>query len=73
MKKIMHWFMDKIFGKKGTSGALLLLDLWSIGNYHPITGSLLVLHICLKVKLTYFMTVSALVLKFWITIPGSPT
>ena len=28
MKKSLHWFMNKVVVKKGTSGALLILDLF---------------------------------------------
>ena len=73
MNKSIHWFMNKMVVKKVISGALLLLFLWSIGNFHLRLGSLLVLYIYLKniINLNYDLTVNVLILIVWSTIPGS--
>ena len=44
-RKVINWFTRNMVVKKGTSGSLLFLALWSIRNFHPRSGSLLVLYI----------------------------
>ena len=54
MKKIIHWFIKKLY-KRGTSVALLILDLYSIRKYHTIPGSLLVMYRFLKINNKYYL------------------
>ena len=63
MQKMIHWFMEKMVVKKGTSRALLHLSLWSIIKYLPISGSVLVFYshfLKYKLNLTDYMNVSVL-------------
>ena len=73
MKKIILWFINYMSVKKSTSGLLLFLALWSIGKFHPRSGSLLVLyrHLGKKMRnLLYFLNLKFLILIVWSNLPG---
>ena len=65
--------MNDMVIKIEASEELLILSLWSTEKYHIRSGSLLALYRNLKkmINLTYYLTMSFLMLKVWNTIPGS--
>ena len=74
MKKSIHWFINYIVAKKGTSGSFMFLSLWSIGKFHPRSGILVVLYrhtVNKKIILKHSLTFKFLMLIVWNNLPES--